>query len=205
MKSKAEKLVSILPLYTCPTTAYLWNIDAGPEELEVLPHLGGLVLGVEYGQLCEHAHVGALQTQCSLHEGDELVKVAAVLVEVDEVLELVSVHHNVQAAHLTQAELLRLHTRETHLQAGREGRGRAEHLSLTRQHLNDNSHNTSNSLLPHLFPGAGGVGFAGRVDSVLELAEVNEGGGEPGKVGDVVEEQFGRFVHLLLVASLSHL
>ena len=56
-----------------------------------------------------------------------------------------------------------------------------------------------------LFPCAGGVGLAGRVNGVLELSEMDEGGGESGKVGNVVEQKFGRFVHLLLVAPLANL
>lgn len=39
---------------------YLWDVDTRPEELQVLWHFLGLELGVEEGQLCEHAHVGPL-------------------------------------------------------------------------------------------------------------------------------------------------
>ena len=46
---------------------------------------------------------------------------AAVLVVVDEVLQLVGVDHDVEATDLSQSELLRVHTRETHLV--REGGG----------------------------------------------------------------------------------
>ena len=49
-------------------------------------HLGRFVLGVEDGQLCEHAHVSSLETEGSLEKSDELVEVATVLVVVDEVL-----------------------------------------------------------------------------------------------------------------------
>ena len=41
---------------------YLWNVNSGPEELQVFTHLLWLVLGVEDAQLREHAHVCALQT-----------------------------------------------------------------------------------------------------------------------------------------------
>ena len=82
------------------------NVDSRPEQLEVLAHLLRLVLGVEDGQLGEHAHVRALQTERSLEQADELHEVAAVLVVVDEVFELVGVHDDVQTAHLCQAELL---------------------------------------------------------------------------------------------------
>ena len=57
----------------------------------------------------------------------------------------------------------------------------------------------------YLLPGPGGVGLACRVNSILELSEVHEGGGQTGKVGDVVEKQLGSFVHLLFIAPLSDL
>ena len=101
---------------------HLGDVDAGPEELQVLPHLLGLELGVEDGQLGEHAHVGALQAQRRLQQGDQLLEVAPVLVVADELLQLVSVDHDVQAADLGQPELLAVHARKAHLgrhQAGR--------------------------------------------------------------------------------------
>ena len=58
---------------------YLWNVDSGPEELQVLPHLLRLEFGVEDGQLCKHAHVCTLQAQRRLQHGDQLLKVTAVL------------------------------------------------------------------------------------------------------------------------------
>lgn len=64
---------SVLPL------SYLWNVDSGPEELQVLPHLLGFELGVEDGQLGEHAHVSPLQAQGCLQHGDQLLKVSTVL------------------------------------------------------------------------------------------------------------------------------
>lgn len=79
-------------------------------------HLGRLVLGVENSQLSEHAHVSPFQTQGSLKEGDELVEEATVLVVVDEVLELVCMHDNVQTTDLSETELLRVHTRKADLQ-----------------------------------------------------------------------------------------
>ena len=89
---------------------YLWNIDSRPKQLKMLSHLRGLVLGVENGQLGEHAHVCPLQAQGSLHESDQLLKVPSVLVVVDQVLQFVGVDHNVQAAHLRQPKLLCIHT-----------------------------------------------------------------------------------------------
>ena len=100
--------------------AYLRDVDARPEQLEVFPHFGWLVFGVEDGQLCEHAHVCPLQAQGSLHQSDELIEVAPVLVVVDQVLQLVCVYHDVQATNLCQAELLGVHTREADLWGGGE-------------------------------------------------------------------------------------
>ena len=57
----------------------------------------------------------------------------------------------------------------------------------------------------YLLPGPGRVGLACRVDSILELSEVHEGGGQTSKVGDVVEKQLGSFVHLFFIAPLSNL
>lgn len=59
--------------------SHLGYVDAAPEQLEVLAHLGGLVLGVEDGELREHAHVRALQPQGCLQQADQLVEVSAVL------------------------------------------------------------------------------------------------------------------------------
>lgn len=62
---------------------YLWDVDSGPEELQVLPHFLRFELWVEDGELCEHAHVGPLQTQGSLQQSNEFLKVAAVLIVAD--------------------------------------------------------------------------------------------------------------------------
>lgn len=59
------------PVYIKPTTEnwtsgllqpYLWNVNSGPEELQMFTHLLRLILGVQDAQLCEHPHVSALQT-----------------------------------------------------------------------------------------------------------------------------------------------
>ena len=81
----------------------------------MFPHLGGVIFGVEYSKLCEHAHVSSLQTECRLQKLDELLEEAPGLVEVNEFLQLVSVYHNVESAHLRHPELSRFYTRETHL------------------------------------------------------------------------------------------
>ena len=78
-------------------------------------HLGWLVLGVEYGQLGEHAHVCPLQAKRRLKEGDQLVEVATVLVVVDEVLQFVGMHHDVETTDLSETELFRVNTSKTDL------------------------------------------------------------------------------------------
>lgn len=59
----------------------LWDVNSWPEELQMLPHLLGLELGIENGQLCEHPHVSTLQAQGSLQHGNQLLKVTTVLRE----------------------------------------------------------------------------------------------------------------------------
>lgn len=58
---------------------YLGNIDSGPKEFQVLPHLLWFELGIEDGQLGEHAHVSTLKSQSRLQHGDQLLKIATVL------------------------------------------------------------------------------------------------------------------------------
>ena len=97
---------------------YLWDVDSGPEQLQVLPHLLRFELGVEDGELGEHAHVSPLQSQRGLQQSDELLEVAAVLIVADQILQLVSVDHDVEAADLCQPELLAVNTRKAHLKVG---------------------------------------------------------------------------------------
>lgn len=98
------------------TSTHLWDVDSGPEELQVLPHLLRFELGVQNSQLGEHAHVCALQAERRLQQSDELLKVASVLVVADQVLQLIGVDHNVEAADLRQAELLAVHAGKAHLE-----------------------------------------------------------------------------------------
>lgn len=109
-------------------------------------------------------------TKGSFQERDELLKVASVLVVVDELLQFISVHHNVQAAHLGQAELLIIHASEA-----------------------------------DLLPSACAVGFAGAVHGSLVLAQVHQCDGQTSKVGDVVVQQLGGLIHLVVEAAVSHL
>lgn len=81
----------------------------------MLPHLLRFELGIENGELGEHAHVGALQAQRGLQQGDELLEVASVLVVADQVLQLVGVDHDVKAADLRKTEFLAVHARKAHL------------------------------------------------------------------------------------------
>ncbi len=77
-------------------------------ELQMLAQFLLLALRVPKGQHCvgEHSLVGPLQTQRSLHQRDQLLKAAPVLIVVDQVLELVGIARfsYIQAAHLRQPE-----------------------------------------------------------------------------------------------------
>jgi len=86
-------------------TANLGNVDSGPEEFQVLPHLLRFVLAVENGQLSEHPHVRPLQAKSGFQQEDKLFKVASVLVVVDELLQLIGVHYDVEPADLGETEL----------------------------------------------------------------------------------------------------
>lgn len=60
-------------------------------------------------------------------------------------------------------------------------------------------------ITPNLLPGAGAVGLAGSVHSCLVLSQVDQSGGQTAKVGHVVVKQFGCFVHLVVIAAVTHL
>mmetsp|Transcript_31357 Transcript_31357/g.52888 ORF Transcript_31357/g.52888 Transcript_31357/m.52888 type:complete len:467 (-) Transcript_31357:1669-3069(-) len=93
---------------------------AGVEETDVLHELLGLVLGVEDGELSEHADVGALHVETSLDEGDELLKVAALLIVVDDLVELLGVDDDVETTDLSRAELLGIDAGSADLLPGAE-------------------------------------------------------------------------------------
>ena len=84
---------------------HLRNINTRPEEFQMFPHLGRLVLGVEDGQLCKHTHVSTLQSKCCFHESNQLIEMPLVQVVADEIVQLVSVNHDVETTHLSQTEL----------------------------------------------------------------------------------------------------
>lgn len=88
----------------------------------MFPHFLRFELGVEDGELCEHPHVGALQAQRRLQQSDELLKVPAVLIVADQVLQLVGVDHNVKAADLRQPELLAVDARKANLSRWEKGK-----------------------------------------------------------------------------------
>ena len=56
-----------------------------------------------------------------------------------------------------------------------------------------------------LFPRLGAVGLAGAVDGSLVLAEVDKRDGKTCKVGDIVVEQLGCLVHLVVETTVGHL
>lgn len=97
---------------------YLWDVDSGPEELQVLLHLLRFELGVEDGELGEHAHVGAFEAQSGLQQSYELLEIPAVLIVADQFLQLVSVDHDVKTADLRQPKLLAVHACKAHLLIG---------------------------------------------------------------------------------------
>ena len=81
--------------------------------------------------------MSSLETERRLEQRYELLEVAAILVVVDQVLELVGVHDYVEAAHLRQAELAVLDAREAHLlpRLGAVGLARALHRALVVLHV----------------------------------------------------------------------
>ena len=116
------------PCFLIPSAIYLRDVDTRPEQLQVLPHLARLVLGVEDGQLRKHAHVGPLQPQGCLHQCDELIEVAPVLVVVDQVCQFVCMDNDVQATDLGQTELLAIYTGEADLQE--KGKCNISHFTI---------------------------------------------------------------------------
>ena len=84
----------------------------------MLSQFSGLVLGVQNGQLGEHAHVGALQAQGGLQQTHQLLEVAPLLIVVVQVLQLVGVDDDVKAAHLRQTELVVVDASEANLLPG---------------------------------------------------------------------------------------
>lgn len=77
-------------------------------------HLLRLVLGVQNAQLGEHAHVGAFQAESRFKQVNQFLKVATILVIVDQVLQLVGMDDYMQAAHLSETELLVVDAGEAH-------------------------------------------------------------------------------------------
>ncbi|PNY29194.1 Uncharacterized protein TCAP_00893 [Tolypocladium capitatum] len=87
---------------------HLGHVHSGPEELDVLHETLRVVSGEGNAQLREHSHVGTLEAEALLEKADELIKVAIALVLLDECQKLLGVNNQVQAADLSQAELLLL-------------------------------------------------------------------------------------------------
>eukprot|EP00906_Rhabdomonas_costata_P003375 RCo005161 len=114
-------VVSVQEPRLCPMVVLLADsdelvdVDATVEQLDVLHQALRAVLRVQHAQLREHAHVGPLVPQPSLHQSHQLLEVAALLVEPQQLLQLVRLHNDVQGAHLRQPELLGLHAGRVHL------------------------------------------------------------------------------------------
>ena len=64
--------------------------------------------------------MSSLQPEGGLKEGDELIEVAAVLVVVDEILQLISMDYDVKTTDLSKTELLMVYTGKTDLERERE-------------------------------------------------------------------------------------
>lgn len=60
-------------------------------------------------------------------------------------------------------------------------------------------------VIPHLLPGTSAIGFAGSVHSGLILSQVHQGGGQAAEIGNIVVKKFGCLVHLVIIATISHL
>mmetsp|Transcript_10474 Transcript_10474/g.36145 ORF Transcript_10474/g.36145 Transcript_10474/m.36145 type:complete len:1393 (-) Transcript_10474:82-4260(-) len=119
----------------------LWNVDLVREQLQVLHQLVELVLGVQNSQLGEDSHVRALQSEASLHEGDELLVLAPALVELADVLQVIGVHDDAQAAELSEPVLLLLHAGKADLLPGlgRVGLARGLHGGLVLLELHESA------------------------------------------------------------------
>lgn len=73
---------------------------------------GWFVFGIQDSQLCEHAHMRTFEAKRSLQQAHQLLEVAAILIVVDKIFKFISMHHDVQTAHLSQAELVVVHAGE---------------------------------------------------------------------------------------------
>ena len=73
---------------------------------------GGFVFGIQDRQLCEHAHMRTFEAKRGLQQAHQLLEVAAILIVVDKIFKFISMHHDVQTAHLSQAELVVVHAGE---------------------------------------------------------------------------------------------
>lgn len=81
----------------------------------MFPHLGRFVFGIEDSELREHTHMSPLEAQGSLKERYELIKVAPVLIIVDEVSQLIGVNNNMETTDLSQTELTCINARKANL------------------------------------------------------------------------------------------
>lgn len=113
-------------------TTHLRYIYARPEKFQVFPHSLRLVFTVENSQLGEHSHVSSLESQSGFQKIDEFFEVTAILIIIDQVLQLVGVHDYVQTAHLGQSEFTAVHAGETNFlpSASRISFARAVHGAL---------------------------------------------------------------------------
>lgn len=105
----------------------LANVDAGNEEFEVLHELLRAVVGVELSQGREHALVSTLQAEARLEQSNELVRLATNLIVLHNLIELLSIHNNIQTADLEWCERLGMKEEREEVGPERGGSPRRQH------------------------------------------------------------------------------
>ena len=71
--------------------------------------------------------------------------------------------------------------------------------------FSQNVHQPHMANVTYFFPGLGTVGLPGSIHSPLILSQVDQGDGQTGIVRDVVVQQLGCLIHLLIKAPISNL
>lgn len=109
-----------------------------------------------------------------------------------------------QTTHLGKAELFPIYTCKTHLGKKRIKSNNVSILLTSGQYTSEKVQNVVIAI-PHLLPGASAVGLASTINSCLVLAQVHQSGGQTAKVGHIVVKQFSCLVHLIIIATITHL
>mmetsp|Transcript_27639 Transcript_27639/g.51032 ORF Transcript_27639/g.51032 Transcript_27639/m.51032 type:complete len:206 (-) Transcript_27639:3773-4390(-) len=82
------------------------DVQFGGEDLEVFEELFGSVLGVQDAQFRENAHMRPLQPYPGFEQLQQLIGAAFALVKVGDFIKLFRIDNDVEAAELSQTELL---------------------------------------------------------------------------------------------------